>query len=104
MAGRRSKPYDETLMKALQDDEFVIEYLNATLAEDGIEKFYIALDQVVKAHQLSGSQLEKRSGIPRSTIHQILSEKANPTFATLNTLAGVLGLQFQVARVRLRNS
>lgn len=51
----------------------------------------IILDKVMYKKNISIRQLENRSGVPRSTISDIMNEKISPRLDTLELLAKALG-------------
>lgn len=83
----------------LQTEEDIQAYLEAVLEEGGDDPAYIihALGVIARAKNMS--QLAREAGISREGLYKALSEKGNPTFATVAKIAKVLGLQikFQTA-------
>jgi probable addiction module antidote protein len=79
--------YDDLLKEKLQDKEFVICYLNASIAQCFTEQtlffdnsaFLYALKNVVTA-TIGFTELAKRSGLQREHLYRSLSHKGNPEF------------------------
>jgi probable addiction module antidote protein len=92
----RLKSYKSDLLERLKDPEYAAEYLAQVLAEGDSDAFLLALKDVVEA---SGgmSALAGRVGIKRPSLYKILSNKGNPTLATLQEILRPLGLRVSVA-------
>jgi probable addiction module antidote protein len=69
-------------------------YLNAAL-EDSPEAFLKALRNVAQARQMS--KVAKEAGIQRETLYRSFSEQGNPTFETLSSVLGALGMKISIA-------
>ena len=92
----RLKNYKEDLNQRLRDSEYAAEYLGQVLAEKDNAAFLIALKDVVEASGGMGG-LAARVGIKRPSLYKILSQKGNPTLATLQEILKPLGLRVSVA-------
>lgn len=89
----KTTPYREALLRNLADPKEAKAYLNAVL-EDYPEGFLKALRNVAQARQIARLALD--AGVKRETLYRSLSEKGNPTFDTLTSVLGALGLKLTV--------
>ncbi|MFZ4773727.1 MAG: addiction module antidote protein [Terrimicrobiaceae bacterium] len=93
-----SKPYEESLLKALQDPNEAVEYLNASLEEaietDDIQLFLLALKDIAKAKGMS--RLASVAKLNRESMYKMLSRNGNPEFGSLWNLLNSLGLKFAI--------
>jgi probable addiction module antidote protein len=89
----RTTPYREALLQNLADPQEAKAYLNAVL-EDYPDGFPKALRNVAQARQMS--QLAVDAGVKRETLYRSLSENGNPTYDTLTSVLGALGLKLTV--------
>jgi probable addiction module antidote protein len=92
----RLKNYKADLNQRLRDSEYAAEYLAQALAEKDNAAFLIALKDVVEASGGVGG-LAGRVGLKRPSLYKILSQKGNPTLATLQEILKPLGLRISVA-------
>jgi probable addiction module antidote protein len=90
----KTRPYRELLLERLANSEVASYYLNAAL-EDSPESFLKALKNVAQARQMS--KVAKDAGVQRETLYRSFSEQGNPTFATLSSVLGALGMRLMVA-------
>lgn len=94
-----SKPYDESLLKALQSPEEAAEYLNASLEEaiesDNIQIFILALRDIAKAKGMT--RVAGLAKLNRESMYKMLSVKGNPEFGSLWNLLNSFGLKFSIA-------
>ncbi len=93
MANKTSS-YRDSLLAALADPVEASAYLNAAI-EDSPESFLKALKNVAQARQMS--KVAKDAGVQRETLYRSLSEQGNPTFETLSSVLGALGMRLMVA-------
>jgi probable addiction module antidote protein len=93
MANKTSS-YRESLLAALADPTEASAYLNAAI-EDSPESFLKALKNVAQARQMA--KVAKDAGIQRETLYRSFSEQGNPTFETLSSVLGALGMRLMVA-------
>src|ERR1035437_9297820 len=91
---RKTRPYRELLMERLVNPEVAAYYLNAAL-EDSPEAFLKALKNVSQARQMA--KVAKDAGVQRETLYRSLSEHGNPTFETLSSVLGALGMKLSIA-------
>ena len=92
----RLKKYRSDLLKRLRNPGYAAEYLAQVLAEQDEGAFLIALKDVVEAAGGVG-ELAARVGIRRPSLYKILSQRGNPTLATLQEILKPLGLRVSVA-------
>jgi len=92
----RLKNYKADLNRRLRDPEYAAEYLAQVLAEKDNAAFLIALKDVVEASGGVGG-LAGRVRLKRPSLYKILSQKGNPTLATLQEILKPLGLRVSVA-------
>jgi probable addiction module antidote protein len=90
----KTRPYRELLLERLANPEVAGHYLNAAL-EDSPESFLKALKNVAQARQMT--KVAKDAGVQRETLYRSFSEQGNPTFATLSSVLGALGMRLMVA-------
>ena len=91
---KASRPYKQELLKALQDPEEAVEYLNAALEENSNEVFLMALRNVAEAHSIT--RLAKESDLNRESMYRMLSKHGNPQLSSLTTILDRLGLKLSV--------
>ena len=91
----RLKDYRDDLLKRLEDPRYAAEYLAQVLAEKDSAAFLIALKDVVEAGGGMG-HLAGRVSLKRPSLYKILSQKGNPTLATLQEILKPLGLRVSV--------
>ena len=97
--GRRAQDYEETLLERLRDREYAVEYLNAVLAEDGVDPtgdFLTALRLVAKAQGLTITQLAQDAELGRQALYRSLSKQGNPELETLTRVLRELGFRLAV--------
>ena len=93
-----AKPYEDSLLKALQDPNEAAEYLNASLEEaiesDDIQVFLLALKDIAKAKGMS--RIAGLAKLNRESMYKMLSRHGNPEFGSLWNLLNSLGLKFAI--------
>lgn len=97
--GRRSRDYEETLLKRLRDRGYAVDYLNAVLAEDGADPtgdFLAALRLLAKAQGLTITQLAHDAELGRQALYRSLSKQGNPELETLTRVLRELGFRLAV--------
>jgi len=80
-------------LASLLDPAEASAYLNAAL-EDSPQAFLKALKNVARARPMS--QVAKDAGIQRETLYRSFSEQGNPTFETLSSVLGALGMKLSI--------
>lgn len=90
-----SVDYRKTLLGELKDDPgHALAYLNAAL-EEGEDAFLIALKDVVDAKG-GVSAVARKTPLHRVSLHKILSEKGNPSLASVESILEALDLRLTV--------
>lgn len=92
---RRSKDWNESLAKDLQNLRFAQEFVLAAL-EEGV-MIQIAIGKVVRA--IGVKEYSKKTKMASSNILRAINPKHNPTQETLNRLLQPLGLRLTVALI-----
>lgn len=91
---KRTRSFRSWQLEKLSDPKIAKNYLNAALDDPSPEVFFRALGKVAQANQMT--RVAKGSGIQRETLYRSLSEQGNPTYGTLSSIFGFLGLKFKV--------
>ena len=92
---KRTKSYQDYLIKSLKDPDEAAEYLNAALQDGDSQIFLLALRNVAQA--LGGlSRIAKKTKLNRASLYRMLSKKGNPELYSLGSLLKVLGLKLAV--------
>jgi len=90
----KTSSYRKSLLNALLDPVEASAYLNAAF-EDSPEAFLKALKNVAQARPMTKVAME--AGIQRETLYRAFSEQGNPTFETLSSVLGALGMKLSIA-------
>ena len=91
---RPSKPYQEYLLKSLQDPAEAAGYLNAAMEDADPRVFLLALRDVASARNIG--KVARDSGLNRENAYRILSGKGNPRLSSLASLLKALNLRLAV--------
>lgn len=94
---KRTKKYEESLIKALKNPTEAAEYLNAHLEDDEKNSealFLLALRDVAKAYGIM--QVAKETDLGRESLYKTLSKMGNPKLKTLRALLDTVGLRLVV--------
>jgi probable addiction module antidote protein len=94
------KSFDEVFSKELEDPEFVREYLEAALEEDGIQAFLVALQNVIRATE-GMTKTSEIAGVGRESLYKSLSESGNPQIVTVDNILRQIGLRFSVINLKI---
>lgn len=81
----------------LNTAEDVAAYLDAYLEDGSPEEIRLAIDTVARSRGIS--ELAKRTGMSRAGLYKALGADGNPSFETMRTILGALGLRFTVQAV-----
>lgn len=92
------KDFDEVFSKELQDPEFIREYLEAALEENGIQSFLVALQNVIRATE-GMSKTSEIAGVGRESLYKSLSKSGNPQIVTVDKILRQIGLRFSVTNL-----
>lgn len=90
----KTSSYRQSLLNALLDPAEASAYLNAAL-DDSPGAFLKALKNVAQARPMT--EVARDSGIQRETLYRSFSEQGNPTFETLSSVLGALGMKLSIA-------
>jgi len=93
---KKSRDYQETLLKALKDPQEAAEYLNAALEQGDQEMFLVALRNVAEAWG-GLSRLSRLAKLNRSNLHKLLSKRGHPEVQTLANILHAFGLRLAVS-------
>jgi probable addiction module antidote protein len=93
---KRTKNYEESLIKALKDPEEALAYLNAALMDEDQEVFLLALKHVLKAQGIDISAFAQETDMSRQNIYRMLSKKGNPRWDNFRSVIDAMGLQFKL--------
>lgn len=74
--------------------EAIAAYLDAYLEDASQEELRRALDTVARSHGVS--DLSRRTGVTRAGIYKALGEDGNPSFETIRSILGAMGLRLTV--------
>ena len=91
------RKFTDLLDEYLKDETFAAEFLSQALEEEDFSTFLLSLKDVIRVHGTLKS-IAKKCKISRSTLYNILSEKANPEMKTILTLLHILGYELKVAK------
>jgi len=93
---KKTKNYEESLLKALRDPEEALAYLNAALMDEDQEVFLLALKHVLKAQGIDISSFAEETHITRQNIYHMLSKKGNPRLHNFRSIIDAMGLQLKL--------
>jgi len=94
---RKTRMYEDGLLKRLKDHEYAVDYLNAVLEDEGAdqrERFLLALRDVAKAYGMTS--LAEDTELAREAMYRALSKEGNPRLTTLFSLLDALELRLSV--------
>jgi probable addiction module antidote protein len=93
----RSVSHDEKVAERLRNDpRFASEYLKAAMEdEDEPQVLLIALRRIAEARG-GITQIARKAGVERESLHRALSGRGNPRFSTLSAVARAVGLRLTV--------
>jgi len=83
--------YDQFLFEQLRDLDFAAGYLTACL-EEGEEVFFLGIRNVAKA-QGGMKSLSEATQLNRESLYDMLSDKGNPLFSSINAVLDKLGFE-----------
>ena len=78
----------------LNTAEAIAAYLEAYLEDSTPEELRRALGTVARSHGIS--DLAQRSGVTRAGIYKALGDGGNPSFETIRSILGAMGLRLTV--------
>src|ERR1700722_7627593 len=96
----RSVSHDDKVIQRLRKDPlFASEYLKAAMDdEDEPQVLLIALRRIAEARG-GITQIARKAGVERESLHRALSGRGNPRFSTLSAIAKAVGLRLTVEPV-----
>jgi len=96
----RSVSHEQRVIERLRKDPlFASEYLKAAMEdEDEPRVLLIALRRIAEARG-GITQIARKAGIERESLHRALSAHGNPRFSTLSAVAKAVGLRLTVEPV-----
>ena len=77
----------------LDNDEVIVEYLNAALEDENPDVFLRAISDVAKARGMS--KLAKNAGVGRESLYKALAPGAKPRYDTILKLLKSLGVDLR---------
>lgn len=78
----------------LDNDEVIVEYLNAALEDENPDVFLRAISDVAKAKGMT--KLAKDTGLGRESLYKALAPGAKPRYDTVLKLMRALGVEFHM--------
>jgi probable addiction module antidote protein len=97
---RRTVSHEASVLDRLRKDpEFAVEYLKAAMDDDEEPRvLLIALRRIAEARG-GITEVARKAGIERESLHRALSGRGNPRFTTLSAVARAIGLRLTVEPV-----
>ena len=93
----RDTSYTDSLTQALTDPQEAAAYLEAVLELEDSAALLVALRHVAAAHGMA--EITRRTGMGDKTLFRALSDKGNPTLATVTKVLHAMGLRLSVTPV-----
>lgn len=81
--------------KHLKNEEDIVAYLEAALAENDPAIVVAALGDIARVKGMT--RIAKQAGLGRESLYKALSMDGNPEFATVMKVLGALGLQLHAS-------
>jgi probable addiction module antidote protein len=100
---KRFLDYQEEHIKALQDPEEALAYLNAALADEDPRIFLLAIKNVLEAQGGSMADVAKEANLNRENLYRMLSLKGNPKLTSIIPVLNVLGLRLTIEQTKHKN-
>jgi probable addiction module antidote protein len=94
---KKYRKFTQLLDDYLRDETFAAEFLSQALEEEDFSTFLLSIKDVIRVHG-SLKAVGEQCKISRTTLYNILSEKANPEMKTILTLLHVLGYELKVSK------
>jgi probable addiction module antidote protein len=95
-----SIPWEEFLIRELQDEEFAREFLNDSFMEyikgGSFNAFFRSLERVIKA-RMSVRQFAKEAEIDRTNLYDLFKGKKKPQLKTVLKILAKLGYTLKIA-------
>ncbi|MFN0117734.1 MAG: addiction module antidote protein [Elusimicrobiota bacterium] len=93
---KKTKSYQESLIKALKNPQDAAEYLNAALEHGEKIMFLVALRNVAEAHG-GMTKLSRSSKLNRSNLYKMMSEHGHPEIQSLHKVLESFGLKLFIS-------
>lgn len=93
----RDKSYEATTIAAMRDPAEAAAYLEAIIELDDPAVLLVALRQIAKAHGMA--EVARRAELGEKTLFRALSDKGNPTLATIYKVLHAVGLRLTVTAI-----
>lgn len=94
MNAQRDKSYSEATAQALADPVEAAAYLDAVMDLEDPSALLVALRHVAQAHGMA--EVTRRAEMGDKTLFKALSDKGNPTLATVTKVLHAVGLRLSV--------
>lgn len=91
------KNFTQLLDKELKKPRFAEAFLSDALEEGDFELFLLCLKDVIRAYG-SIKEFAEKTGISRTTLYTLFSEKRNPEFKTIQTILKAMGYGLKVTK------
>lgn len=97
---KASVPWEEILIRQLQDEEFAQEFLNESFMEyingGSFNAFFRSLERVIKA-RMSVTQFAKEAELDRTNLYALFKGKKKPQLKTVIKILSKLGYTLRIA-------
>lgn len=98
-----TRKYKEHLIEELKNPEEAAAYINASMEDDDVEVFLMALRDVAEAQGGIGD-VARKANLNRESLYRTLSKSGNPRLTGLKSILGAIGLNLVVEPVRYNNA
>jgi len=95
MNAPRDASYTDWLRQSLTNPEEAAAYIEAAIEQGDDAALLLALRHVAAAHGMA--DVARRADVGDKTLFRVLSDKGNPTIATVNKVLHAVGLRLSVA-------
>ena len=93
----KTKKFDPAEHIEVDSPEFIQEYLEVMLSENGIEGLQRALGHVAKAKGMS--QIAKETNLGRESLYKSLSVAGKPKLETIDKVLKTLGVELSIKQI-----
>jgi len=90
----RDKSYEASVVAAMRDPVEAAAYVEAILELNDPAALLVALRQIARAHGMA--EVARRADLGEKTLFRALSDKGNPTLATVRKVLHAVGLRLSV--------
>ena len=88
--------YEEYLIERLRDEDEARAYLNAAFLDEDPKVFLLALHHVMKAQEISMSDISKETKLNRENLYRMFSKTGNPKLSSIRPVLHELGFELAV--------